>query len=381
MNQFSNKKILNAKFVTRNLLLQPISRKKLPATSYKLQANLVVILGPTGSGKTDLAIKLAKEFNGEIVCADARQVYKEMIVGTASPASIATRASSLAKRCGRAQLQRCGNFGQAKRVAGGNNDGKFKIKEIRKPLIIDKIPHHLFNIIEPNQEFNVAIYKKLAVKTIKDIQKRGKLPFLVGGTGLYIQAVVDNINFPIVAPQLKLREKLERKSLKELFEIYQKLDFNGAKFIDKKNKRRLVRAIEVCKITGNPFSQQLEKGKSLFNVLQIGLSLPKQELEKRIRKRTAKMMQMGLEKEAENLIKKYGVAISAMKTIGYQEAQDYFEKKISKKEFQELIILHTVQFTKRQMTWFKKDKKIVWVKNKKQAEKLIKIFLFSPRFA
>lgn len=355
MNQFSNKKILNAKFVTRNLLLQPISRKKLPATSYKLQANLVVILGPTGSGKTDLAIKLAKEFNGEIVCADARQVYKEMIVGTASPHQKAQ---------------------SAKRKAQSDNL-KFKIKEKLKSILIKKIPHHLFNIIEPNQEFNVAIYKKLAVKTIKDIQKRGEIPFLVGGTGLYIQAVVDNINFPIVAPQLKLREKLERKSLKELFEIYQKLDFNGAKFIDKKNKRRLVRAIEVCKITGNPFSQQLEKGKSLFNVLQIGLSLPKQELEKRIRKRTAKMMQMGLEKEAENLIKKYGVAISAMKTIGYQEAQDYFEKKISKKEFQELIILHTVQFTKRQMTWFKKDKKIVWVKNKKQAEKLIKIFLFS----
>ncbi|MFH0739548.1 MAG: tRNA (adenosine(37)-N6)-dimethylallyltransferase MiaA [bacterium] len=306
----------------------------------KTQKNkLIVILGPTASGKSDLAIKLAKRFNGEIVCADSRQVYKGMEIGTASP---------------------------SRRTPG-------------LPLL----PHHLFNFREPNKPLNVAVYKKMAEKAIKDIQKRGKIPFLVGGTGLYIKAIVDNLQFPKLKPNQKLRKELEQKTAPQLFAIYKKLDPKGAKQIDKNNKRRLVRAIEVCKITGQPFWAQRQKSTPLFNVLQIGLNPPKPELEKRIAKRTAKMLKLGLKKEVKSLVKKYGWTPVLKNTIGYQEfggltsSQNLSPEPLGGQtsELSALISLHTTQFAKRQITWFKKDPRINWVKEIKQAQELIKNFL------
>lgn len=291
-------------------------------------SKLIVILGPTASGKSALSIKLAKKFNGEIVSADSRQVYQRMNIGT----------------------------------------GKTTKKEM------SGIPHYLIDIVYPDQEFNVAIYKKLAIRAIKNIQKRKKLPFLVGGTGLYIQSVIDNVDFPRVSPQKKLRKELERKTLKELFEIYKKLDPKGAKFIEKENKRRLVRAIEVCEVTGKPFSEQRKKGESIFEVLQIGIKLKKAKLKEKISKRVEKMLKMELEKEVKKLVKKYGWT-SSLQTIGYQEWLSYLEGKINKKEVGEKIKTHTLQFTKRQLTWFKRDKRINWLKNQRGAEKLIREFL------
>jgi len=296
---------------------------------------LIVVLGPTASGKTDLVIRLAKKFNGEIVSADSRQIYKEMDIGTAKPSE--------------------------------------------KEMV--KIPHYLIGFINPNQKFSVAIYKKLALKALKKIENQGKIPFLVGGTGLYIQSVVDNIEFPRVPAQNKLRKKLERKSEKELFRIYKQLDPKGARFIDKKNKRRLIRAIEVCTITKKSFWTQREKGKPLFAVLIIGVKLSKKELEKRIKKRVEKMIKSGLEKEMKRLVKKYGWKISPLQTIGYKEWKDYFDKKIGAESVEEKIRLHTIQFSKRQMTWFKRDKRIKWINNYKKAEKLIKKFLFNKNFS
>ncbi len=301
---------------------------------------LIVILGPTASGKTEVAIKLAKKFNGEVISADSRQVYREMNIGTAKPRGEASN-----------------------------------MRQVTNKYIVNGIPHYLIDIVWPNQDFNVAIHKKMAIKVIENIQKRGKLPFLVGGTGLYIRAVVDNIDLPRVAPQKKLREKLEKKNKEELSKIYKKLDSEGAKFIDKKNKRRLIRAIEVCKVTKKPFWQQRKQGKPLFDILQIGTRLPKTELKNRIEKRVEKMFKLGLEKEAGKLVKKYGWNIPAMQTIGYQEWIDYFNKKNNKEEIKQKIILHTLQFSRRQITWFKKEKRINWVKSYPQAEKLIKRFL------
>jgi len=287
---------------------------------------LIIILGPTASGKSEMALSLAKKFKGEIISADSRQIYKEMDIGTA-------------------KLR--------------NNQ---------------KVVNYLIDIKKPNQEFNVALFKKSAIKIIKDIQKRGKTPFLVGGTGLYIKAIVDNLNFPTVVPQLKLREKLEKKSVKELFKVYKKLDPKGSKFIDKENKRRLIRAMEVCKITGKPFWEQRKKEEPIFEVLQIGIKLPKKILKNNIGKRTEKMFKEGLEKEASDLNKKYGW-ISPLRTIGYQEWKEFFEGKINKDEVKKLIIQHTNKFAKRQMTWFKRDKRIHWKKNIKQMQILIKKFL------
>jgi tRNA dimethylallyltransferase len=287
---------------------------------------IIVILGPTASGKSELAINLAKKFKGEIISADSRQIYKEMEIGTAKP------------------------------------------KNTRR------IPHHLIDTIKIDRDYNAALFKKTAIKTIKDIQKRKNTPFLVGGTGLYIRSIVDNIQFPKVPADNELRKKLEKKNLKGLFTIYRKIDPQGAQVIDKKNKRRLIRAIEVCKITGKSFWQQRKKEEPIFEFLQIGLMLPKSILRNNIKKRVEKMFRQGLEKEAKILIKKYGW-ITPLNTIGYQEWKEFFENKITKEDVKELIISHTNKFARRQMTWFKKDKTIHWIKDKKEAERLIRAFL------
>lgn len=298
-------------------------REKLP--------KLIVILGPTASGKTDLAIKLAKKFNGEIISADSRQIYKEMDIGTAKPSK----------------------------------------KELKS------VPHHLINLLKPNQEFNVAIYKKSALKAARKIQKKKKIPFLVGGSGLYIKSIVDNINFPALPAEKGVRKKLEKKNEKELLKIYKKLDPKGAELIDKNNKRRLVRAIEVSKITGEPFWKQRKMGLPVFDALILGIKLPEKELGKKIKRRVEKMFKLGLEKEVKRLIKKYGWEIASLNTIGYQEWKNYLNKKKSptKEGVKKNIILHTIQFRKRQMTWFKKEERIQWIKNYREAEKLIKKFL------
>ncbi|MFH1657534.1 MAG: tRNA (adenosine(37)-N6)-dimethylallyltransferase MiaA [bacterium] len=289
-----------------------------------MSRKLIVILGPTASGKTDLAIKLAKQFNGEIVSADSRQVYKGMDIGTAKPT--------------KKQLAR--------------------------------VPHYLVDIVTPKEDFNAALYKKLAVKAIKDIQKKGKLPFLVGGTGLYIRAVVDNLSFLAVPANKKLRDNLEQESTAKLYMIYKVLDPAGAELIDKENRRRLIRAVEVCLITAKPFWEQRKQNRPIFDVLQIGISLSAEKLTANNDSRVKKMIKNGLEKEVESLVKAYGGKISALQTIGYQEWKN-------KEEAAEKIKLHTLQFARRQNTWFKKDKRIVWLPSPdhRLAAKLIKDFL------
>lgn len=316
---------------------------------------LIVILGPTASGKSETALKIAKKFNGEIVSADSRQIYRGMDIGTAKP----------------------NIFSNNNRIK--SNESRIYSRVIRDNSRVIReihgVPHYLIDVVNPDEEFSVAEYKKLAVKTIKDIQKRGKLPFLVGGAALYLYAVIDNLDFPQVPPSGKLREKLEKKPTERLFKIYKKLDPEGAKFIDKNNKRRLIRAIEVCKATGKPFWEQRKKKKPLFDALELGLKVKKEKLKERISKRVEKMIESGLEQEARNLVKKYGWNIPALNTIGYQEWRGFFEKKIGVGEVENLMTSHTLQFSKRQMVWFKRDKRIKWIKSKKESEKLIKKFL------
>jgi len=289
---------------------------------------IIVILGPTASGKTNLAIKLAKRFNGEIVSADSRQIFKEMNIGTAKP-----------------NLKR----------------GRF-----------NKIRHHLIDNLAIDDELTVTIYKKLALKAIRDIQKRGKLPFLVGGTGLYIKSVIDNLDFPKALPDKKLRKKLEVKSLKDLFRLYKKLDPEGAKIIDKKNSRRLVRAIEVCLITKQPFSQQQNHKKPLFEILEIGIKPSKTNLNKSISIRTNQMIRLNLEKEARGLFKKYGIDSILSQTIGYLEWLPQ-SKILSNQEIIKEINTHSSQYAKRQLTWFKKDPRIIWLKPKNCFSRSVKL--------
>jgi len=286
---------------------------------------LIVVLGPTASGKSDLAIKLAKRFNGEIVSADSRQIYQEMDIGTAKPTK-----------------------GQAA-----------------------DIPHHLIGVVKPNQEFSLAQYKSLAVKTIKDIQKRGLLPFLVGGTGLYIQAVVDNLQIPRVKPNKKTRDRLEKLTNQQLFNRLNKLDPASAELIDQNNKRRLIRALEVCLLTEKPFSEQRKKGQPLFEIRQIGLKINKATLNKKIDQRVEKMIKAGLVEEVKKLSEKYHFQLPAMSGIGYQEIGQYLQNKISLAEAKYLIKQRTRQYARRQLTWFKRDKRINWIKNYSAALKII----------
>jgi len=286
---------------------------------------LLVILGPTASGKSNLAIQLAEIFHGEIVSADSRQIFKEMNIGTAK-------------------------------------------------ILNSKIPHHLIDFINPTESFSVAQYKKSAYQTIKNIQKKGKLPILCGGTGLYISSVIENWQFPKIPAQNKLRKRLEEKSIQKLLEIYKKIDPQGAQMIDAKNKRRLIRAIEVSSFSNKSFWQQRRKNKPIFDTLLIGLKLSKEELKQRINKRTGRMIQIGLEAEVKNLVNKYGW-VSSLQSIGYQEWKEYFNNKINKKEVQNLIELHTLQYIKRQITWFKKMEGIKWIEKPEKVIKLIKLFL------
>jgi tRNA-2-methylthio-N6-dimethylallyladenosine synthase len=270
-----------------------------------IKPKLIVIVGPTASGKTDLVMKLAKKFNGEIVSADSQMIYKEMNIGTAKP---------------------------------------------------PKKTHYMVDLIRPDEEYNVALYKQKAIEIIDDIIRRGKQPFLVGGTGLYIKAITDNLTFPHIERNEKLRNKLEKKTIEELFLEYQKIDKEGSKIIDRKNKRRLIRAIEVSKALGESFFKE-RKEEKLYDCIILGIKTNKEELEKNIQKRVEVMFRQGLEKEARKIYKKYGV----LKTIGYQEWEDYFKKRASIDEVKNKIINNTIKYSKRQITWFKKDKTIKWI--------------------
>ncbi|MDD5569433.1 MAG: tRNA (adenosine(37)-N6)-dimethylallyltransferase MiaA [Candidatus Pacebacteria bacterium] len=325
----------------KNGLIGQIAKVKVnKATAWSLEgscdkAKLITIAGPTASGKTDLAIKLAKKFNGEIISADSRLVYKKMDIGTAKPLK------------------------------------DYKQKE----YFVKGIRHHLIDILDLKEDFNAALFKERAIETINNMLERGKLPILVGGTGLYIKAIIDNLDFPKIKPDKKLRAELERKTTEELFRLYKKLDPSGAKKIDKNNKRRLIRAIEVCKITGQPFWQERKIEEPIYNCLRFGIKTSKTELESRIKTRVEKMIKLGLEKEAKKLFAEYGKNNKNLNTIGYSEWKDYFSGKIGKEKVKEDIVKNTVSYAKRQTTWFKKENHIKWISDYKQAEKEIQEFL------
>jgi tRNA dimethylallyltransferase len=288
---------------------------------------IIVILGQTASGKTDLSIKLAKKFRGEIVSADSRQVYRGLNIGA----------------------------------------GKVTKSEMKG------VKHHLLDVTEPKHRFTVAQYQKLATKAIQGIQKRGRLPFLVGGTGFYIQSIVDGIVMPEVKPNLKLRKELENKTTEELFAILAKLDPRRAQSIDLKNPMRLIRAIEIIKSTRKPISP-LKKAPQ-FNTLQIGIEKPKAELHKLIEKRLQKRMK-GMIAEIKKL-RRNGLSFKRMDELGleYRFISQYVQGFIKYDDMASKLQKEIEHFAKRQMTWFKRDKRIHWIKNQKEAEGLIKNFV------
>ena len=316
----------------------------------KLSENkLVVILGPTASGKTSLSIKLAKKFNGEIVSADSRQVYKGMDIGS----------------------------------------GKVTKKEMAG------IPHHMLDVANPRERFSVAQYQKQAMTAIKKIQKKNKLPILVGGTGFYIQSIVDGVVIPEVKPNWMLRKKLEKKSNEELFKMLLEKDPARAKNIDAKNPRRLVRALEIVlttkkpvqplavipSLTGNPGLDSRFRGND--KILQIGILKTQDELKKNINKRLQKRLKNNA---MINEVKKLHLPASRQAKflswkrleefgLEYKFVAQYLQNKITWQEMIDKIQIESEHYAKRQATWFKRDEKIHWIKNQTQAEALIKKLL------
>lgn len=279
---------------------------------------LLVIVGETASGKSSLAMDLARQLDGEIICADSWTVYKDFDIGTAKPT-----------RLERAQ-----------------------------------IPHHLLDVADARGGFNAVVFQQLAGAAIQGIHRRGRLPILVGGTGLYIDSILYGYQFPS-APPKGMREELDALSLSDLLAKATAQGFDlGA--VDTRNKRRVIRLIEN--------EGQLPTKQSLrANTLILGLQTPREVLRERAEQRVDAMLAAGLEKETQRLADEYGWGAEPMKGIGYQQWRSYFEGTQSLEETRQKIIKATMDLAKRQRTWFKRNKSIHWIENRGDLQQIVEL--------
>jgi tRNA dimethylallyltransferase len=286
-------------------------------------------------GKTTLALKLAQKFNGELISADSRQVYKSMDVGTGK---------DLPK-------------GAKIKYLWFNKYGYYDINGIKI---------WGYDLADPRHEFSVAQYIKFADRMIPDILKRGKLPILVGGTGLYIKAIVDGIATVSIPKNNLLRKNLEKSTAEELFEKLAQMDSLKAgqmNFSDKKNPRRLIRAIEIAmwRINNIKKNKDMEKRKKDLEILTVGLTAPEKFISQRIKIRVAQRVKAGIEKEVEKLLRNHvGWEMPSMTSMGYGQWRDYFEGEVPEDQIVSEWERAERAYAKRQMTWFKKDKRILW---------------------
>ena len=271
----------------------------------------IVISGATGVGKTDLSIKLAKRLDADIISADASQVYKFLDIGTA-------------------------------KVTENEMQG---------------IRHYMIDVVEPDKDYSVGDFEVEVNKVLQEKEENDENVILVGGTGLYIRAITDGFS-DLPTKDEKIRKDLEEKSLEELQEILKELDLQAYNEIDLNNKLRLVRAIEVCKITGGKFSELRVKNikKNDYNFLKVFLTRNREELYERINKRVDIMIQKGLVEEAKKVYNNYRNSLYKISAIGYKELFNYFDGKVSLEEAIEDIKRESRRYAKRQMTWFRKEK-------------------------
>ena len=274
---------------------------------------ILVIVGPTASGKTGLAIKLAKERNGEVISADSRQVYKGLDIGT----------------------------------------GKVTMAEM------DGVKHHLLDVADPKKVFSVSDFQKLGKEAIADIHNRGKLPIVAGGTGFYIQALVDGLILPEVPPDKVLRKRLEKMPLPKLLSLLKKLDKKRYETIDKSNPVRIIRAIEIAKSLGQVPAL---KSKTNYEPKIIGISIEPERLKKNIHDRLIARLEMGMIDEVRNLHKN-GLSWKRMEALGleYRYIARFLQGKLTETEMLEQLETAINQYAKRQMTWFRRDKRVEWI--------------------
>lgn len=300
--------------------------------SMKALPRILCIVGPTASGKSALAYRLAKTLGGEIVSADSRLLYQGMDIGTAKPT-----------------------------------------KEERR-----HVPHHMIDIVPPAKTLTLSEYKRRALRAIRGVLRRGRVPIVVGGTGLYVRTLVENLEIPEVPPNERYREFLRKKGTAWILERVEKLDPEYAKRIGP-NPRFATRALEVMKATGKPFSSLQGKGPQLFDVHLIGLLPAPRALKRRIGARVNAMFREGLEEEASLLAKKFDTALPSMSGIGYRELWPYFRGECSLAEAKKAIARNTEQYAKRQMTWWRGMKGIEWFSAPEAALRSAKKWLYSAK--
>ena len=298
---------------------------------------LIVLIGPTAVGKTKLSIELAKKVNGEIISGDSMQIYKQLDIGTA---------------------------------------------KIHKEEM-EGIPHHLIDIREPTESFSVADFQKEVRDLINEITSRGKVPMIVGGTGLYIQSVIYDYQFGESAGNEQIRTRLENlfeeKGEEHLYSMLQKVDPISADAIHPNNVRRVIRALEVFESTGKTFSSLNENqhNELLYDVAMVGLTMDRERLYERINKRVDIMMDSGLINEVKTLYDKNIRNCQSVQAIGYKELYDYFDGKTSLEKAVELIKQNSRRYAKRQLTWFRNKMDVTWFDMKDPLEeKLHQIFDF-----
>lgn len=283
---------------------------------------VIVICGPTASGKTALSIQLAQKINGEIISSDSMQIYKDMNIGTAKP--------------------------DQQEMQG--------------------IKHYLLDFVEPNQRYSVADYKKDAENAIEDILQKGKVPIIVGGTGLYVDSLIYGIEYPNIEFDENYRKELERRvekeGLEKLYEKAKKIDPQAMKKISRNDQKRILRVLEIYNATGKTKTEQeieSRKNEVKYDYRVFAINMDREKLYDRINKRVDIMIQKGLIEEVENLLKKYNEFPTAMQGLGYKEVVEYIQGKVLKEDMIENIKRESRRYAKRQITWFKKNKQTIWI--------------------
>lgn len=287
-----------------------------------MKPKVVVIGGPTASGKTALSIELAKVINGEIVSADSMQIYKDMDIGTAKP--------------------------KAEEMQG--------------------IKHYMLDFVSPEERFSVSEYVKQATKCIEEILSKGKAPIVVGGTGLYIDSLIYGIDFPEIEIDEEYRKSLEKQAdeqgLDTLYEMAYEIDPEAMEKISRNDRKRIIRVLEIYKQTGKNKTQQNEESRKKgvpYDYRVFAIDMERSLLYDRINKRVDLMIKEGLIQEVEGILGKYGKFPTAMQGLGYKEVVSYLKNEMTKEEMIEKLKMETRRYAKRQLTWFRKNKELIWI--------------------
>lgn len=282
--------------------------------SLNKKIKVIAIVGPTASGKTAYSIELAKQINGEIISADSRYVYKGFDIGTAKPT-----------------------------------------KEEQ-----DGIPHHMIDIVEPEFEYSAGLYKQEASKLILEINSKGKIPIITGGTGLYIDILLKNYDLPQIEANRELRDSLMQLETETLFEKLAKLDKDATNIIDSNDRKKIIRAIEIITTSGKTLNETRGIGESKYEIDWLGKNFDRDTLYARIDKRVDIMVETGLIEETKALLQKHGKIPNLVNTIGYREIISYLDNNCSLEEALDLLKKNTRNYAKRQLTWFRRNQDIKW---------------------